>query len=267
MKPFECGKSFPGKLCPPKNYNAILQNVPRSLYMIGRSPTVATNATIQAISLAVWKDPFSCKQCNYSSTVSSHLKKRLLSHSGEKLFSCSQCSFSCTQAGNLKIHNRTHSGEKAFNCDQCNYSTAQSAHLSQHMRKHTGEKLLTNATILAYKLVISKITSRLIQEKSCLSIMNVIIEAVKLQGWKYTSDSTVFSDKFVTKFGDQFTTKFGEEFSDSPNLVMNLGANCVTDLVTNLSPNLVTNLSPNLSPNSVNHRIRGPIYHQIWWRI
>ena len=109
-------------------------------------------------------------------------KKQLLSHSGEKLFSCSQCSFSCTQAGNLKIHNRTHSGEKAFNCDQCNYSTAQSAHLSQHMRKHTGEKLLTNATILAYKLVISKITSRLIQEKSCLSVMNVIIEAVKLQG-------------------------------------------------------------------------------------
>ena len=176
MKPFECGKSFPGKLCPPKNYNAILQNVPRSLYMIGRSPTVATNATIQAISLAVWKDPFSCKQCNYSSTVSSHLKKRLLSHSGEKLFSCSQCSFSCTQADNLKIHNRTHSGEKAFNCDQCNYSTAQSAHLSQHMRKHTGEKLLTNATIVAYKLVISKITSRLIQEKSRFSVMNAIIE-------------------------------------------------------------------------------------------
>ena len=112
--------------------------------MIGRSPTVATNATTQAISLAVWKDiyvdhsgekpfactqckystmkaqnrkshiffiweknPFSCKQCNYSSTVSSHLKKQLLSHSGEKLFSCSQCSFSCTQAGNLKIHIRT----------------------------------------------------------------------------------------------------------------------------------------------------------------
>ena len=227
--------------------------------MMERSPTVATNATIQAISLAVWKDPFSCKQCNYSSTVSSHLKKRLLSHSGEKLFSCSQCSFSCTQAGNLKIHNRTHSGEKAFNCDQCNYSTAQSAHLSQHMRKHTGEKLLTNATILAYKLVISKITSRLIQEKSCLSVMNVIIEAVKLQGWKYTSDSTVFSDKFVTKFGDQFTTKFGEEFSDSPNLVMNLGANFVTNLATNLSPNLVTNSSLNLVTHLVNH--------QIWWSI
>ena len=56
------------------------------------------------------------------------------------------------------------------------------------MRKQTEEKLLTNATILAYKLVISIITSRLIQEKS---VMNVIIEAVKLQGWKYTSDSTL----------------------------------------------------------------------------
>ena len=82
-------------------------------------------------------------------------------------------------------------GKKSFNCDQCNYLTTQAAHLSQHMRKHTGEKLLTNATILAYKLVISKITSRPIQEKSRLSVMNVIIEAVKLQGWKYTSDSTL----------------------------------------------------------------------------
>ena len=48
------------------------------------------------------------------------------------------------------------------------------------MREHTGEKLLTNATILAYKLVISKITSRLIQEKSRFSVMNAIIEPVKL---------------------------------------------------------------------------------------
>ena len=73
--------------------------------------------------------------------------------------------------------------------------------------------------------------------------------------------------RWITELGDQFITKFGDEFSESPNLVMNLGANFVTDLVTNLSPNLVTNMSPNLSPNSVNHRIRGPIYHQIWWRI
>ena len=102
-----------------------------------------------------------------SSTVSSHLKKRLLSHSGEKLFSCSQCSFSCTQAGNLKIHNRTHSGRKGvqlwsmqlFNrsvCssesthaqahwgktfNQCNYSSIQAGNLENHIQTHSGEKL------------------------------------------------------------------------------------------------------------------------------
>ena len=43
--------------------------------MIGRSPTVATNATTQAISLAVWKDIY-------------------VDHSGEKPFACTQCKYS-----------------------------------------------------------------------------------------------------------------------------------------------------------------------------
>ena len=62
-------------------------------------------------------------------------------------------------------------------------------------------QLLTNATILAYKLVISKITSRLIQENSRLSVMNVIIEAVKLQGWKYTRDSTLEKNRSNAEAG------------------------------------------------------------------
>ena len=81
--------------------------------MMGRSPTVANNASTQA----------------------------MLSHSGEKFFAARNVA-SRTQAGDLEIHIQTHPGEKPLNCDQCNYSTTQAAHLSQHMRKHTGEKLL-----------------------------------------------------------------------------------------------------------------------------
>ena len=82
--------------------------------MMGRSPTVATNASTQA----------------------------MLSHSGEKFFAARNVASLAPKLVNLKIHIQTHPGEKPFNCDQCNYSTTQAAHLSQHMRKHTGEKLL-----------------------------------------------------------------------------------------------------------------------------
>ena len=67
--------------------------------------------------------PFSCKECNYSSTTASYLKKHMLIHSGETLFSCTQCNYSCTTAANLKQHLQTHSGEKPFICTQCNYSS------------------------------------------------------------------------------------------------------------------------------------------------
>ena len=154
-----------------------LPTIPRSFWMTERGPSLATNATTQAIDLAIWRrkkhvlvhngsctrcdysssassslksqtmihsgeKPFSSKQCNYSFTRSSHFKTHMLIHSGEKLYSCSHCSLSCTTAGNLKDHVRTHSGEKPFHCDQCNY-TSTLTHLKRHKLKHTGEKLFS----------------------------------------------------------------------------------------------------------------------------
>ena len=77
--------------------------------MMGRSPTVATNASTQA----------------------------KLSHSGEKFFTARNIA---SLAPKLVISKYTY--KHIQDCDQCNYSTTQAAHLSQHMRKHTGEKLL-----------------------------------------------------------------------------------------------------------------------------
>ena len=146
--------------------------------MTERGPSLATNATTQAIDLAIWRKKnmfcfimvlahvvitlpqhplpsratrwfnpeknlsFSSKQCNYSFTRSSHLKTHMLFNSGEKLYSWTHCSLSCTTAGHLKDHVCTHSGEKPFHCDQSNY-TSTLTHLKRHKLKHTGEKLFS----------------------------------------------------------------------------------------------------------------------------
>ena len=86
--------------------------------------------------------PYSCKQCEYSCTTASDLKKHLLTHSGEKPFCCTQCTYSCTTSGHLQQHMTTHSGEKHFSCDQCNYSCNNAGSLKKHMRQHSGKKCL-----------------------------------------------------------------------------------------------------------------------------
>ena len=84
---------------------------------------------------------FSCTQCNYTCTQAGGLKKHIQIHSGENLFSCTQCEFSCTTASYLKKHMLIHSGEKPFRCYQCNYCCAQTGDLRHcgHMGLHLGD--------------------------------------------------------------------------------------------------------------------------------
>ena len=159
-----------------------LPTIPRSFWMTERGPSLATNATTQAIDLAIWRKKnmfcfimvlahvvitlpqhplpsratgwfipeknisFSSKQCNYSLTRSSHFKTHMLIHSGEKLYSWSHCSLSCTTAGHLKDHVCTHSGEKPFHCDHCNY-TSTLTHLKRHKLKAHRRKALRLLTM------------------------------------------------------------------------------------------------------------------------
>ena len=77
--------------------------------------------------------PFSCEQCDYSSTQSQNLKTHKLTHTGEKPFACKQCNYSCSHYSSMKYHMLSHTGKKPFTCKQCNYSCKGSRDLKMHM--------------------------------------------------------------------------------------------------------------------------------------
>ena len=87
--------------------------------------------------------PFTCDECNYKCSRSSHLERHKRRHTGEKPYECEECDWRCTQSGNLEIHKRTHTGEKPYECDECGFRCTTSGWLKTHKRTHTGEKPYT----------------------------------------------------------------------------------------------------------------------------
>lgn len=45
-----------------------------------------------------------CSYCPYSTFVSAHLKRHILTHTGERPFACTVCNYRCNQKENLKKH-------------------------------------------------------------------------------------------------------------------------------------------------------------------
>ena len=74
-------------------------------------------------------------------------------HSGEKPYSCKQCEYSSTRAHILKRDMLTHSGEKPFHCTHCTSSFTQRGNFKEHMLAHQGRgvSVVTSATIHASK--------------------------------------------------------------------------------------------------------------------
>ncbi|XP_071988255.1 zinc finger protein 513-like isoform X2 [Engystomops pustulosus] len=83
---------------------------------------------------------FPCRLCPFSTHYSSHLKRHMKTHNGEKPFRCPHCLYASAQLVNLKRHLRTHTGEKPFCCEHCTFSCSSPGNLKRHQRVHTQEK-------------------------------------------------------------------------------------------------------------------------------
>ncbi|XP_040203913.1 zinc finger protein 513 [Rana temporaria] len=86
---------------------------------------------------------FTCRLCPFSTHYSSHLKRHMKTHNGEKPFCCPHCLYASSQLVNLKRHLLTHTGEKPFHCELCTFSCSSPGNLKRHQKVHTQDKPFT----------------------------------------------------------------------------------------------------------------------------
>lgn len=84
-------------------------------------------------SLKVQKN-FICDHCYGAYRSSYHLKRHMLTHTGEKPYACDSCEMRFIQRYHLDRHKRVHSGEKPYQCDRCHQNFSRTDRLLRHRR-------------------------------------------------------------------------------------------------------------------------------------
>uniref|UniRef100_A0A8C2DL31 Zinc finger protein 740 n=1 Tax=Cyprinus carpio TaxID=7962 RepID=A0A8C2DL31_CYPCA len=77
---------------------------------------------------------FICEHCYSAFRSSYHLKRHILTHTGEKPFACDMCDMRFIQRYHLERHKRVHSGEKPYQCDRCQQNFSRTDRLLRHRR-------------------------------------------------------------------------------------------------------------------------------------
>ncbi|KAM9829188.1 zinc finger protein 740b isoform 1-T2 [Syngnathus typhle] len=77
---------------------------------------------------------FICDHCYGAFRSSYHLKRHILTHTGEKPYACDSCEMRFIQRYHLDRHKRVHSGEKPYQCDRCNQTFSRTDRLLRHRR-------------------------------------------------------------------------------------------------------------------------------------
>nr|XP_043895004.1 zinc finger protein 740b isoform X1 [Solea senegalensis] len=85
------------------------------------------------LSLKVQKN-FICDHCYGAFRSSYHLKRHILTHTGEKPYACDACDMRFIQRYHLDRHKRVHSGEKPYQCDRCHQNFSRTDRLLRHRR-------------------------------------------------------------------------------------------------------------------------------------
>ena len=60
-----------------------------------------------------------CNQCDFATSVASHLRRHLKTHSEEKSNKCNQSNFTSSYGRDLRDRMKIHSGENLNKCNQC----------------------------------------------------------------------------------------------------------------------------------------------------
>jgi len=84
-----------------------------------------------------------CLECGKSFAVKFHLRRHLMTHSGEKPFQCNKCGQAFSQKAHLKSHLDLHEGNKDFSCMECGKLFSRKANLQKHLKVHVDKKPFT----------------------------------------------------------------------------------------------------------------------------